>query len=351
VLERRVAPAPQPVEADLWGALVLGLRDYVTKNGFQRVLVGLSGGIDSALVAALAADALGPERVEAISMPTRFNASETRSDAERVAANLGIGFRELAIEELRAEFLEELPDTSGLAAENLQARIRGVLLMTVSNQHGHLVLTTSNKSETAVGYSTLYGDSAGGFAPIKDVPKTMVFRLARWLNADAGRERIPASIINRPPTAELREDQRDDQSLPPYEELDPILEAYVERDLGVDEIVALGLGDAAIVRRIARLVDLAEYKRRQAPPGLKLHPKAFGRDRRVPITNHYRPSASDESGLRQQEDVQPDDHGGNGDRGDGRGAPVHEAPHELPVAAEHHERDQRERDPEAQHDL
>jgi NAD+ synthase (glutamine-hydrolysing) len=349
VLERRVAPAVEPVEADLWGALVLGLRDYVEKNGFQRVLIGLSGGIDSALVAALAADALGPERVEAISMPTRFNASETRSDAERVAANLGIGFRELAIEELRAEFLAELPDTSGLAAENLQARIRGVLLMTVSNQHGHLVLTTSNKSETAVGYSTLYGDSAGGFAPIKDVPKTMVFRLARWLNADAGRERIPASIITRPPTAELRDDQRDDQSLPPYEELDPILEAYVERDLGVDEIVAQGLGDPATVRRIARLVDLAEYKRRQAPPGLKLNPKAFGRDRRVPITNRFRPAASE--GLRQQEDVQSDDHGGNGDRGHRGGAPVHEAPHQVPVAAEHQERDQGERDPEAQHDL
>ena len=275
-------------DADLWSALRLGLRDYATKNGFSRVLLGLSGGIDSALVAALAADALGPERVDTISMPTRFNVSETRSDARRVADSLGVGFRELPIEDLRAAFMEAVPDATGLAAENVQARIRGVILMAVSNQHGHLVLTTSNKSETAVGYSTLYGDSAGGFAPIKDVPKTIVLRLARWLNEQAGKERIPASIIERPPSAELREDQRDDQSLPPYAVLDPILEAYVERDLAVDEIVALGLGDAELVRRIARLVDLAEYKRRQAPPGLKLQPKAFGRDRRMPITNAYR---------------------------------------------------------------
>ena len=275
-------------DADLWSALRLGLRDYATKNGFSRVLLGLSGGIDSALVAALAADALGPERVDTISMPTRFNVSETRSDARRVADSLGVGFRELPIENLRAAFMEAVPDATGLAAENVQARIRGVILMAVSNQHGHLVLTTSNKSETAVGYSTLYGDSAGGFAPIKDVPKTIVLRLARWLNEQAGKERIPASIIERPPSAELREDQRDDQSLPPYAVLDPILEAYVERDLAVDEIVAHGLGDAELVRRIARLVDLAEYKRRQAPPGLKLQPKAFGRDRRMPITNAYR---------------------------------------------------------------
>ncbi|MDX6378220.1 MAG: hypothetical protein QOE98_2523, partial [Gaiellaceae bacterium] len=286
-LEPRIAPSPVS-EADLWGALCLGLRDYTTKNGFSRVLLGLSGGIDSALVAALAADALGADRVDTISMPTRFNVSETRSDARRVAESLGVGFREQPIEDLRAAFMEAVPDATGLAAENLQARIRGVLLMTVSNQHGHLVLTTSNKSETAVGYSTLYGDSAGGFAPIKDVPKTTVFRLARWLNEQAGRERIPASIIDRPPSAELRDDQRDDQSLPPYEVLDPILEAYVERDLAPEEIVALGLGDADLVRRIARLVDLAEYKRRQAPPGLKLQPKAFGRDRRMPITNAFR---------------------------------------------------------------
>ncbi len=282
-----VAASPTGPE-DLWGALTLGLRDYASKNGFERVLLGLSGGIDSALVAALAADAIGADHVESISMPTRFNAAETRSDARRVAEALGIGFRELAIEGLRESFLADLPGTADLAAENLQARIRGVILMTISNQHGHLVLTTSNKSETAVGYSTLYGDSAGGFAPIKDVPKTTVFGLARWLNDAAGCERIPVSIIERPPSAELREDQRDDQSLPPYAQLDPILEAYVERDMDPHDIVALGLGDLETVRRIARLVDLAEYKRRQAPPGLKLHPKAFGRDRRVPITSAWR---------------------------------------------------------------
>jgi NAD+ synthase (glutamine-hydrolysing) len=284
----RIATPPAPLEAEVWNALELGLRDYAAKNGFERVLLGMSGGIDSALVAALAADALGADRVDAISMPTRYNADATRSDARRVAEALSIGFRELPIEDLRAAFAAALPDTTGVAAENVQARIRGLVLMTVSNQHGHLVLTTSNKSETAVGYTTLYGDSAGGFAPIKDVPKTLVFRLARWLNEAAGRERIPVSVIERPPSAELRDDQRDDQSLPPYEVLDPILEAYVERDLGPEEIAALGLGDVALVRRVARLVDVAEYKRRQAPPGLKLRPKAFGRDRRVPITNAFR---------------------------------------------------------------
>jgi NAD+ synthase (glutamine-hydrolysing) len=282
-----VTPPPASSDEELWGALVVGLRDYVQKNGFERVLIGISGGIDSALVAALAADALGADRVEGISMPTRFNVAETRSDAQRVSESLGIGFREIAIEDLRVHFESTVPGTSGLAAENLQARIRGVIVMTLSNQHGWLVLTTSNKSETAVGYSTLYGDTAGGFAPIKDVPKTRVFALARWLNAREGREVIPVSIIERPPSAELRDDQRDDQSLPPYEVLDPILEAYVERDLSPAEIAQAGLGDLETAQRIARLVDRAEYKRRQGPPGLKLHPKAFGRDRRVPITNRY----------------------------------------------------------------
>jgi NAD+ synthase (glutamine-hydrolysing) len=282
------APPPASVEEELWAALRVGLRDYVEKNGFRRVLIGLSGGIDSALVAALAADALGPERVECVSLPTRFNVAETRSDARLVAERLGVAFRELPIEDLRTAFGERLPGTTGLAAENLQARIRGVLLMTLSNQHGWLVLTTSNKSETAVGYATLYGDTAGGFAPLRDVPKTMVFALARHVNAVAGAERIPVSIIERPPTAELREAQRDSDSLPPYETLDPILEAYVERELSIAEIVELGLGDEETVRRVARLVDLAEYKRRQVPPGLKLRPLAFGRDRRVPITNAYR---------------------------------------------------------------
>ena len=248
---------------------------------------GALGGIDSALVAALAADALGADRVEAVSMPTRYNSEGTRSDARLVAERLGIAFREVAIEDLRLSFEGALPGTSGLAAENLQARIRGVLLMTLSNQHGWLVLTTGNKSETAVGYSTLYGDSAGGFAPIKDVPKTLVFALARHVNEQAGRELIPASILERPPSAELRDEQRDDQSLPPYDQLDPLIEAYVEDDLSPEEIARRGIATLEVARRVARLVDLAEYKRRQAPPGIKVHHKAFGRDRRLPITNRF----------------------------------------------------------------
>ena len=282
-----IAPAPADATAELWGALRLGLADYVRKNGFQRVVLGLSGGIDSALVAALAVAALGAEQVEAVSMPTRYNSEGTRSDARLVAERLGIAFRELAIEDLRLAFEEALPGMTGLAAENLQARIRGVLLMALSNQNGWLVLTTGNKSETAVGYSTLYGDMAGGFAPIKDVPKTLCFALARYLNEEAGHELIPASIIERPPSAELRDEQRDDQSLPPYDELDPLLEAYVEDDLSPDEIARRGIATLEVAQRIARLVDLAEYKRRQAPPGIRVHNKAFGRDRRLPITNRF----------------------------------------------------------------
>jgi NAD+ synthase (glutamine-hydrolysing) len=284
---RPVTARPTDPLAEVWGALLTGLRAYVAKNGFGDVVIGLSGGVDSALVAALAVDALGPERVHAVSMPTRYNTSATRDDAAVVAGSLGIDFRELPIEELRLAFHEKLPETAGVAAENLQARIRGVLLMTLSNQHGWLVLTTSNKSETAVGYSTLYGDTAGGFAPIKDVPKTLVFALCRHLNEVAGRERIAVSIIDRPPSAELRDEQRDDQSLPPYEVLDVMLEAYVEQDLQPEQFAAPE--DLETARRLARLVDLSEYKRRQSPPGIKLRPKAFGRDRRVPITNRYRP--------------------------------------------------------------
>ena len=285
LLPARVEPGPGEPMEDLREALVLGLRDYTEKNGFAKVLLGLSGGIDSALVAALAVDALGSERVECVSMPTRYNSEGTRDDAREVAESLGVGFRELAIEDLRLAFHADLPEASGLAAENLQARIRGVILMTLSNQHGWLVLTTGNKSEVAVGYSTLYGDSCGGFAPIKDVPKMAVFALCRHLNALAGRERIPASIIERPPSAELRDDQRDDQSLPPYATLDPILDAYVEDDLSPDEIAALGIAPLDLAQRIARLVDRAEYKRRQSPPGIRVHGKAVGRDRRLPITN------------------------------------------------------------------
>ena len=289
----RVAPSPTDEDAELWAVLRLGLHDYVAKNGCPGVLLGLSGGIDSALVAALAADALGPEHVHAVSMPTRFNAEATRSDAQIVAANLGIDFREQAIEDLRLAFHEVLPGLEGLAAENLQARIRGVLLMALSNQYGWLVLTTGNKSEVATGYSTLYGDSVGGFAPIKDVPKTVVHRLARHVNAVQGREVIPVSTIERPPTAELREDQRDEDSLPPYDALDPILRAYIEEHRSPAEIAAAGIADPALASRIARLVDLAEYKRRQAAPGIKVQPVAFGRDRRMPITNRYRPDHAD----------------------------------------------------------
>jgi NAD+ synthase (glutamine-hydrolysing) len=288
-LERHLAEWPATVEGELWAALVLGLRDYVEKNRFETVLIGLSGGVDSALVTALAVDALGPDRVQTVSMPTRYNREDTRSDAQLVAERLGVGFREIPIEDLRVAVSELLPGLDGLAAENVQSRLRGVILMALSNQLGWLVLTTGNKSETATGYSTLYGDTAGGFAPIKDLPKTVVYALARRLNEEAGRERIPASILERAPSAELRDDQRDDQALPPYDDLDPVLEAYVEDDLGPAEIAELGIGEAELALRVARLVDVAEYKRRQNPPGLKLRPKAFGRDRRLPITNHFRP--------------------------------------------------------------
>jgi NAD+ synthase (glutamine-hydrolysing) len=267
-------------------ALVLGLRDYVGKNGFGDVVLGLSGGIDSALVATLAVDALGPKRVHCVSMPSRFSSEGTQTDAQRLAENLGCDFRELPIEQMVAAFHEAGVGTDGLAAENLQARVRGMTLMSLSNEHGWLVLATGNKSELSVGYSTLYGDLAGGFALIKDVYKTDVFRLARYLNERAGRELIPVSIIERPPSAELRPDQQDEDSLPPYAELDPVLEAYVELDRSREELLAEG-HDPGTVERALSLIDRAEYKRRQAPPGVKLRPKAFGRDRRTPITNRW----------------------------------------------------------------
>jgi NAD+ synthase (glutamine-hydrolysing) len=288
-LEPHLAAWPETVEDELWAALVLGLRDYVDKNGFDAVLIGLSGGVDSALVTALAVDALGPDRVQAVSMPTRYNREETRSDARLVAERLGVGFREIPIEDLRVTVERLLPGLDGLAAENVQSRLRAVILMALSNQVGWLVLTTGNKSETATGYSTLYGDTAGGFAPIKDLPKTVVYALARRVNEVAGHERIPSSILERAPSAELRQDQRDDDALPAYAALDPVLEAYVEDDLSPAEIAALGIGDAELAGMVARLVDRAEYKRRQNPPGLKLRAKAFGRDRRLPITNQFRP--------------------------------------------------------------
>ena len=282
----RIAPFAPPLEQMRRG-LTLALRDYAGKNGFAEVVLGISGGIDSALTAALAADALGPERVHAVSMPSRYSSEETRTDARRVAESLGCDYRELAIEPIVAAFDESLPGLEGLAAENLQARIRGMLLMSLSNTHGWLVLATGNKSELSVGYSTLYGDLAGGFAPLKDVYKTDVFRLARHVNERAGRELIPVSIIERPPSAELRPDQRDQDSLPPYALLDAVLEEYVELDRSREELLEDGF-DPAVVERALALVDRAEYKRRQAPPGVKLRPKAFGRDRRTPITNHWR---------------------------------------------------------------
>jgi NAD+ synthase (glutamine-hydrolysing) len=268
-------------------ALVLALRDYVGKNGFGEIVLGLSGGIDSALVAALASDALGPERVHCVSMPSRYSSEGTRSDARRLAESLGCDFRELAIEEIVAAFHDALGGLEGLAAENLQARIRGTMLMALSNTHGWLVLATGNKSELSVGYSTLYGDLAGGFALIKDIYKTDVFRLALHLNDRAGRDLIPASIIERAPSAELRDEQLDADSLPPYPQLDAVLEAYVELDRSRDELLAEGF-DPDVVDRALALIDRAEYKRRQAPPGVKLRPKAFGRDRRTPITNRWR---------------------------------------------------------------
>src|SRR5262249_7570106 len=273
-------------------ALELGLRDYVEKNGFREVVTGLSGGIDSALTAALATEALGPERVHGVSMPSRFSSEETRADARRLSEGLGIDFRELPIDDIVGAFETALAPSFGarerdLAEENVQARARGTLLMALSNKFGWLLVATGNKSELSVGYATLYGDMAGGFALLKDVYKTDVWRLARHLNERAGRELIPSSIIERAPSAELRPDQRDEDSLGSYAQLDPVLEAYVELDRWREELVAEGFNPAVVDRAIA-MIDGAEYKRRQAPPGVKLRPKAFGRDRRTPITNHWR---------------------------------------------------------------
>ena len=272
-------------------ALELGLRDYVTKNGFGDVVLGLSGGIDSALTAALCVEALGAERVHGVSMPSRYSSDATRGDAEVLAESLGVDFREIPIEPMVEAYTGGLHEhflgrESDLTEENLQARVRGTLLMALSNKFGWLVIATGNKSELSVGYSTLYGDLAGGFALIKDVYKTDVFRLSRWLNERAGRELIPTSIIDRAPSAELRADQLDADSLPPYPQLDKVLEAYVELDRSREELTQDGF-DPDVVDRALSMIDRAEYKRRQAPPGVKLRPKAFGRDRRTPITNRW----------------------------------------------------------------
>jgi NAD+ synthase (glutamine-hydrolysing) len=279
-------------EAELYQALVLGTRDYCTKNGFTDVVIGLSGGIDSTLVAVVAVDALGADHVHGVSMPSRYSSDHSKSDAAALAENLGLDFRTIPIEPAFGAYLDMLAPSfedrpPGLTQENIQSRCRGQLLMALSNEFGWMVLTTGNKSEMAVGYFTIYGDSVGGYAVIKDVLKTEVYALCRYVNERAGREVIPEHVITKPPSAELRPDQRDDQSLPPYEVLDPILEAYVEDDRTAGEIVELG-ADEALVRRVTRLVDVAEYKRRQCPPGVRVTTKAFGRDRRMPITNGYR---------------------------------------------------------------
>jgi NAD+ synthase (glutamine-hydrolysing) len=289
-LHAAVAELPDPVE-EVYGALVLGTHDYARKNGFEHVVLGLSGGIDSTLVALVAVDALGPDRVTCVTMPSPYSSQGTRGDAQRLAENLGCELLELPIEPMMRAFDAALNDVfagreADLTEENLQARIRGNLLMALSNKFGWLVLTTGNKSEMSVGYSTLYGDSAGGFAVIKDVPKLLVYKLSRHRDERAGGGLVPPELFTRAPSAELRADQRDEDSLPPYEILDAILEGYVEHDLAREQLVARGL-PADDVDRVLRLVDIAEYKRRQQPPGIKITTRAFGRDRRVPITNRF----------------------------------------------------------------
>ena len=279
-------------EAEVWQALVLATRDFVIKNRFTDVVIGLSGGVDSSLVAAIAADAVGADHVHGVLMPSRFSSDHSISDAIELADNLGIEHRTIPIEPGHAALMTMLESSYdgreiGLAEENLQSRLRAVTLMGLSNAFGWLLLNTGNKSESSVGYSTLYGDSAGGYAVIKDVSKLLVYRLCRYRNDLAGRDLIPADVLTKPPSAELRPDQRDDQSLPPYEELDPILAMYVEGDHSQEEIIAAG-HDRAVVERIVGLVDLAEYKRRQSPPGPRVTSKAFGKDRRLPIVNRYR---------------------------------------------------------------
>jgi len=298
---RPVAAPPEPLseEAEVYEALVLGTADYLRKNGFTDAVIGLSGGIDSSLVATVAADALGPAHVHGLSMPSRYSSEGSVSDAEALCRALQVELRVVPIEAAHRALGETLyqalghHEDSGLTDENLQSRIRGVLLMAVSNATGWIVLTTGNKSELATGYSTLYGDSAGGFAVIKDVPKTLVYRLARYRNGRAGGPVIPQSVLTKAPSAELRPGQRDDQSLPPYEVLDPVLERLVAEDRSIAEVTADGVAPDLVVR-VAGLVDAAEYKRRQSPPGIRISAKAFGKDRRMPITNRYRDRSYDE---------------------------------------------------------
>jgi NAD+ synthase (glutamine-hydrolysing) len=297
--------------AEIYAAVATGTRDYVRKNRFRSVIVGLSGGIDSALVATIAADALGADTVHVVGMPSRYSSEGSVADAEELARRQGLHWQLVPIAPVVEAYEKTFADVGGLhglAEENLQARVRGVILMALSNEAGHLVLTTGNKSELATGFSTLYGDSAGGFAPIKDVPKTVVWQLARWRNEEAHRrgepEPIPREIIDKPPSAELAPGQLDVDRLPPYDVLDRLLDDYVEHDLGRDELLAAGY-DGALVEKVIRLVDAAEYKRRQYPPGPKISPKNFGRDRRLPITNAWRelaaPHAADPEQIRPEQ--------------------------------------------------
>jgi len=289
--------SPRSVErldelTEVYQALVLGVRDYVHKNGFQKVVIGLSGGVDSSLVAAIATDALGADNVIGVSMPSRYSSAGSKSDAEALARNLGIEFKVILIEKAFSAYLEVLAESfkdvePDVTEENLQARVRGNILFALSNKFGWLVLACSNKSETATGYTTLYGDMAGGFIPLKDVPKTLVIELARYKNRQAGKEVIPSAVLTKAPSAELRPDQKDIDTLPPYEVLDPILKAYVEEDATIDRIIAMGF-DRNTVTKVARLVDRSEYKRRQAAPGIKITLRDFGRDRRLPITNRFK---------------------------------------------------------------
>jgi NAD+ synthase (glutamine-hydrolysing) len=286
----RARRSMDPIE-EVYSALLLGTRDYCRKNSFASCVVGLSGGIDSSLTAVVAADAVGPENVLGVAMPSAYSSRESIEDAKELATNLGIDFLVVPINDVFETFLSTLAEPfrgrqPDVTEENLQSRIRGTILMALSNKFGHLVLATGNKSELATGYSTLYGDMAGGFAVLKDVPKTLVYELAGWRNA-SGPTAIPARVFTKPPSAELRPGQLDSDSLPPYELLDPILHAYVEEDRPVEAMVKMGF-DARVVRRVVEMVDRAEYKRRQAPPGVKITTRAFGKDRRLPITNHFR---------------------------------------------------------------
>lgn len=283
-----VRPGPEPME-EVYNTLVLGTHDYVTKNGFKKVMLGLSGGIDSALAAAIAVDALGAENVEGVFMPSRHTSTHSREDAFQLANNLGMPIKEISIEPIYSQFLESLAPYFGRTIQdnteqNLQARIRGMILMALSNKFGALVLTTGNKSEMSVGYATLYGDMAGGFAVIKDIPKTLVYKLSRYRNKDE--DVIPERIFTKPPSAELKDNQKDEDNLPPYDILDPILKGLIEEDRDIYDISSEGF-DAETVRQTAKMVLLSEYKRRQAPPGIKITPRAFGRDRRIPITNRF----------------------------------------------------------------